>query len=85
MMPLAYYQEYDEVILDLCQHFLDMCPPDVDAEAKHKGYEPFYFGGNFPAAAAFEMPFEDEPHRSICQPSTKRRRVTTPLRVAAHS
>jgi hypothetical protein len=63
MMPLAYYQEYDEVILDLCQHFLDLCPPEVDAEARHKGYEPTYFAGNFPAAAAFEMPFEDEPHR----------------------
>jgi hypothetical protein len=62
-LPLRYYQEYDEVIFGLCGFFLDLCPGDVDQDAKHNGYEPIYYGGNFPAAACFELPFEDEPRR----------------------
>jgi hypothetical protein len=63
-LALAYYREYDEAVLDTCEFLLNACPPDISQDARHKGYEPTLFGGDFPAAAAFEMPFEDEPRRT---------------------
>ena len=52
-LPLHRYVEFEEVVLDLCNFMNSLCPPDIAEDSKHRGYEPTYFGGNFPASAAF--------------------------------
>jgi hypothetical protein len=62
-MRLSEYREYDDAVLDLCRFFVSLAPPEVEADARHVGYEPMVFGGMFPTVACFEQPFEDEPKR----------------------
>lgn len=63
-LRLAHYVEYDEVVLTLAEFFNSLCPPDIDQDAKHKGYEPTFFGGNFPASASFLEDSQEYPKSS---------------------
>lgn len=53
--------EYDEVVDECTGHLLQCLPPDFSQDARHDGYEPFFFSGLFPAAAAYELLDEEEP------------------------
>lgn len=58
---LGHAIEYDEVVDEITSFLLSLVPPDIPPEGRHNGYEPFFFGGVLPAAAAYEILDEDEP------------------------
>jgi hypothetical protein len=59
--PLYQAREYDEVVSEIASFFVSLAPEEVSSEATHSGYEPFYFGGLYPAVAAFEQGYEEFP------------------------
>lgn len=59
--PLYQAVEYDEVVSEITSFLVSLAPEEVSAEATHNGYEPFYFGGLYPAISAFEQGSEEFP------------------------
>src|SRR5215208_187583 len=58
---LAHAVECDEVVDEICRFAVSLAPEEVSADATHTGYEPMYFGGLYPAVAAFEQGSEEFP------------------------
>lgn len=59
--PLGLATEYDEVVEEITSFLVSLAPDEVEQDAVHDGYEPFYFGGLYPAVAAFEQGAEEFP------------------------
>jgi hypothetical protein len=66
MLGLA--QEYDEVVDEITSLLVSLAPDEVTPEATHDGYEPVYFGGLYPAIAAFEQGSEEDPKQLESSP-----------------
>lgn len=66
--PLGHAIEYDEVVQEITAFLVSLAPDDVSPDATHDGYEPFYFGGNYPAVAAFEQGSEELPKQLDASP-----------------
>lgn len=66
--PLGFANEYDEVVDEITSFLVSLAPNEVTAEATHDGYEPVYFGGNYPAIAAFEQGSEETPKQLESSP-----------------